>query len=157
MNPTIGGPLESGLPLVGEPMDPPIAPPPQERSERSLAELLSSLVGQVGTLVRKEIELAKTELTAKATRVLQDAAMIGAGAALTLLSVVVLLAALILGLGTFMPLWSAALLVGVVFAVVGIGLVMTGVAALKKIDPLPRATVETFQEDRKWVEQMTHR
>jgi hypothetical protein len=63
----------------------------------------------------------------------------------------VLLAALVLGLGTMIPLWAAALAVGFVVTLVGYGVAVKGVSAIKRIDPVPKRTVATLEENRLWV------
>jgi len=125
--------------------------------ERPLGELFKELAGETGTLVRQEVQLATTELTAKASRAGKDAALIGAGGALAHAGLLVLLAALILGLGTMMPMWTAALVVGVVVIGVGYALVQKGIHALKQIDPAPAQTIRTLKEDKLWVKEQLGR
>jgi len=47
--------------------------------------------------------------------------------------------------------WQAALLVGVIVAVIGGLLVQRGLAALKHADLAPRKTMETLKEDTQWA------
>lgn len=128
----------------------------REQEQRSLGELFKELASDTGTLVRKEVELAKTEMSGKAKVVAKDGAMIAAGGALAYYASFLLLAALVLALGTIMPLWASALLVGVVLAA-GAGLLaFIGVKKLKKVDPAPRETIRTLQENKLWLrEQMS--
>jgi hypothetical protein len=121
------------------------------REERPLGELFTELARETGTLVRQEVQLAKAEMTVKAREAGKDAGMIGVGAILANIGLLALVAALILGLGTLMPLWVSALLVGVVIAAIGIVLVRRGVERFKKIDPVPRRTVQTLEEDKQWA------
>ena len=51
-----------------------------QQDNRSLGELFSALAADTGTLVRQEVELAKTEMTQKATRVGKDIGFLLAGA-----------------------------------------------------------------------------
>jgi hypothetical protein len=125
--------------------------------QRPLGELFSELVQETSTLVRKEVELAKTEMTAKASHVAKDAAVIGVGGGVALLGAIALLAAVILGLGTIIPLWLSALLVGAVLCGVGAALALGGLKKLKHIDPVPRQTVRTLQEDKQWLREQVSR
>jgi len=125
--------------------------------ERPLGELFKELAGETGTLVRQEVQLASTELTAKAARAGKDAALIGAGGALAHAGLLVLLAALILGLGTLMPMWVAAVIVGVAVIGVGYALIQKGIHALKQIDPAPTQTIRTLKEDKLWVKEQLGR
>ena len=66
--------------------------------------------------------------------------------------VLALLAAGVLGLAAagLQP-WLAALLVGIVVAVIGYALVQRGLSALKRESLAPRQTVETLKEDAQWA------
>jgi Flp pilus assembly protein protease CpaA len=65
------------------------------------------------------------------------------------------LAAAIILLNAVMPLWVAALVVGLVVAVVGYLLVRRGLDALKREDFAPRQTMETLKEDQQWAKDQT--
>jgi len=123
----------------------------QRKEERSLGELFAELANETTTLVRKEIQLAKTEVTQKATSAGKDVGMIGAGGALAYAGLLTLIAALVLGLGELIPLWVSALIVGLVVVGIGYVLIQRGLTALKRIDPTPRETIETLKEDKEWA------
>ena len=55
-----------------------------------------------------------------------------------------LLVALVAALQPYLPLWSSAAIVGLVFAVSGVALFQTGLAALRQLDPVPRETLSTL-------------
>ena len=65
---------------------------------RSLGELMAELSRETGTLVRKEFELATTELTSRVRELAAHAAIAAVGAALLHAGVLVVLAALVIGL-----------------------------------------------------------
>lgn len=125
--------------------------------QRPLGELFSELASNTGTLVRKEVELVAVEMTVKAKTAGRNAAMVAVGSAVTLLGVMALMAALVLGLGTFMPLWAAALVVGAVVSTTGGALAMGGMKAFKAIDVAPRQTMETLEENRQWLKNQASR
>jgi hypothetical protein len=125
--------------------------------QRPLGELFADLVHETGSLVRSEVALAKTEMVAKASTAARDAAMIGAGGAIALLGAFALLAAVIAGLSLVMPVWLAALIVGGVLCATGGAVTMTGLKKLKHLDPVPRQTVETLEENRKWLREQVSR
>jgi hypothetical protein len=125
--------------------------------EPSLATLFGDLARQTGTLVRKEVELAQVEMTAKATDAAKKAIVVAGGGIACAIAALVLLGALVLGLGTFMPLWVSALIVGLVVAFIGIGVAFWGLNALKRFDPVPRATIQTVKETKLWAEQQMAR
>jgi len=127
----------------------------RQEDTRSLGELFSELANETTTLVRQEIQLARTEMTQKATQAGKDVGMIGAGGALAYAGLLALIAALIIGLGELIPLWLSALIVGLVVVGVGYMLIQRGLTALKQIDPKPQQTIQTLQEDKEWVKEQT--
>lgn len=127
--------------------------PSAAAQDRPLGELFGDLARETGALVRHEVQLAQTEITAKAKAVGKDVSLIAGGAVLAQAGVIALLAGVILVLAQFMPSWIAALLVGGVVAIVGAILVRRGVALLRKLDPVPHATVEELRQDRELVKE----
>lgn len=127
----------------------------QARSDgRSLGELFGDLARDTGTLVRQEVQLAKTEMTQKASRAARDAGILVAGGLVAYAGFLVLLAALTLGLiAAGLDAWLAALLIGAVVAIVGAVLVQRGLGALKREELAPRQTVETLKEDAQWAKE----
>lgn len=128
-----------------------------EERQHSLGELFKELAADTGTLVRKEVELAKTEMAGKAKVVAKDGAMIAGGAALAFYASLVLLAALVLALGTVMPLWASALIVGVLLLAGAGALAFIGVKKLKRVDPAPRETIRTLKENKLWLREQLSR
>lgn len=125
----------------------------RQEDTRSLGELFSELANETTTLVRQEIQLARTEMTQKATQAGKDMGMIGAGGAVAYAGLLALIAALIIGLGELIPLWLSALIVGLVVVGIGYMLIQRGLTALKQIDPKPQQTIQTLQEDKEWVKE----
>ncbi len=119
----------------------------------SLGDLFSNLSSQASLLIRQEIQLAQAEMTRKATRAGRNAAIIALGGVLALGAFLAVVAALILILAQWMEAWLAALLVGVVLAIVAGVLVQHGMKKLKEIDPAPRRTLETMRENKEWLAQ----
>jgi hypothetical protein len=127
----------------------------QSRDNRSLGELFSELAQETSTLVRQEVNLAKTEMSQKASSAGKHVGILAAGGALAYAGLLAILAGVIALLNDVMPLWAAALLVGIVVAVVGYLLVRRGLDALKREDFTPRETIETLKEDQQWAKDQT--
>lgn len=127
----------------------------QQQDNRSIGELFAELARETSTLVRQEVQLAKTELTQKATSAGKDAAMIGAGGAVAYAGLLALIAALIIGIGNFMPMWLSALIVGLLVVGIGYALIQSGLSALKRVDPTPRETIDSLKEDKEWAKEQT--
>lgn len=125
------------------------------KDDRSLGELFSELAQETSTLVRQEVDLAKTEMGEKASRVGKDVGFLAAGGVLAYAGLLAILAAVIVVLDTFLPLWLAALLVGLVVVGIGYFLIKKGLDALKREDVAPRTTIETLKEDGQWIKDQT--
>jgi Putative Actinobacterial Holin-X, holin superfamily III len=127
----------------------------QSRDGRSLGELFSELAQETSTLVRQEVNLARTEMSQKASTAGKHIGVLAAGGALAYAGLLAILAGIIALLNNVMPLWASALLVGVVVAIVGYFLVRRALDALKREDFAPRETMETLKEDQQWAKDQT--
>ncbi len=122
--------------------------------ERSLGELFGDLARETSMLVRQEVQLAKTEMTQKASAVGKDIGFLAVGGAIAYAGLLALIATLIIILGTIgLPWWLAALIVGVIVAGAGYALVQKGLSALKHQNMAPQQTIQTLQEDRQWAKE----
>lgn len=126
-----------------------------QREERSIGELFSDLANQTTTLVRQEVDLARTEMTQKATALGKDAGMIGAGGVLALGGYLALVAALIIVLDIWLPLWLSAVIVGVLLAGIGFVLIQQGLSAIRRVDLKPSETIATLKDDAQWAKEQT--
>lgn len=125
---------------------------PAPSDNRTLGELMSELSRETGTLVRKELELATTEMTAKLREVAIQAALASTGGALLHAGLLVVLAALIAGLVQMgLQPWLAALIVAAVTMTVGYVLMNRGVTRLRQTRFAPRQTIETLKENARWT------
>jgi uncharacterized membrane protein YqjE len=123
------------------------------KDDRSLGELFSELASETSTLVRQEVQLAKVELGQKAAQVGKEVGLIGLGGAVAYAGFLAVMAALILLIAQAIPAWLSALLVGVAVLGVGYFLSQQRLNALKNLDPVPRATVESLQQDKEWAKE----
>ncbi len=129
----------------------------QGRDDRSLGELFAELAQETGKLVRQEVNLAKTEMGQKASRVGKHVGFLAAGGAVAYAGLLAIIAGVIALLGLVIPLWLSALLVGLVVAVAGYFLVRRGLDALKREELAPRETIQTLKEDKEWAKDQTDR
>ena|SRR5690242_2390121 len=121
--------------------------------ERPLGELFSDLVNETTTLVRNEVALAKVEMTQKVTKVGRNVGSLVIGGAIGYAALLALCAAAILLLDLAMPAWLAALIVGVVVAVVAWILVSKALTALRNMELKPQESVESLKEDAQWIKE----
>jgi hypothetical protein len=128
------------------------AVPAAGKEDRSLGELFSELSRETTTLVRQEVDLAKTELTHKATEIGKDVGFLAAGALVAYAGFLTLIAMVVIALGQIgVTWWLSALIVGAVVLAVGGILVKTGLTAIKNEGMAPKQTIETLQEDAQWA------
>jgi hypothetical protein len=91
-------------------------------------------------------------MSEKGRKAVPGIGMVGAAGAVGLLAAGALTACLILALDGVMANWLAALLVGLVYAVLAGGLYYAGKARVQDAGPLvPEQTVETIKEDVEWA------
>jgi len=128
---------------------------PDSPQDRSVGELFSDLSRELSTLVRQELELAKTEMSDKISTVGKDVGFLAGGGLIIYIGVLFILAAIALALEhyTALPLWASTLLVGIVVAGVGAGLAMKGRNELQSTGLAPKQTIETLKEDKEWAQQ----
>ncbi|ACG77463.1 conserved hypothetical protein [Phenylobacterium zucineum HLK1] len=118
---------------------------------RTLPELVSQLTTDLATLVRKESELVRTEMTEKMHLAGKAVGEIVAGGVLLLAALGVLLAALVQALSEYMHPAFASLLVGVVVAAIGIVLVRAGMKMMKPENLTPDRSARQLQKDAQLV------
>jgi uncharacterized membrane protein YqjE len=120
--------------------------------DTSLPELLSRLSSDFGELVSKQVELAKVEIKEEIARAGKGAGLLGGGAFVAYLAVILLSFAAAWGLAEIMPEGFAFLIVGAVYAVVAIVLLRTGREQMRSVQAVPETT-ETLKEDVQWAKQ----
>lgn len=116
---------------------------------RGVPDILVDLVKEFSTLVRRELRLARTEVSEKIT-------MVGVGLVFVVVAVGLAVAALVILLqagvdamvnrGGFAP-WQAAAIVGVAALIVASVFFAFGLFRLKAQNVAPRKTVEQLQRD----------
>jgi uncharacterized membrane protein YqjE len=128
----------------------------EQLRSQSTAELVKQLSEQTTTLVRKEIELAKAELTAKGKTAGEGAGMFGGAAVVALLALGTLTALILSLLDKAMDFALAALLVTLVYAAIAGLLARLGRERIRRgMPPAPEQTVETVKEDVQWAKSQT--
>jgi uncharacterized membrane protein YqjE len=123
------------------------------QDDRSLGELFSDLTREMSNLVRQEVELAKTEMTGKASKAGKNAAMLIVGGAMLYAAFLALVATCIIALAYALPWWLAALIMTVIVAIIGGVLAWISAQKLKTMQLAPTETVDTIKEDATWMKQ----
>jgi len=120
-------------------------------TDRPLGALFADLGREASTLVRHEITLAKTELMGNLSGMGKHIGFIAAGGFVAYAGFIGLMAALVVVLDGFLPLWAAALVVGLALAGVGYFLIRQGLDGLKHVEIAPRRAAESLKEDVQWA------
>ncbi|MDX6487171.1 MAG: hypothetical protein QOF43_2324 [Gaiellaceae bacterium] len=128
----------------------------EELRDHGIGDLVKELSSQVSTLVRQEVELAKAEVGEKGKKAGVGAGMFGGAGVAALLMLGSLTAFLILVLQIFLPDWTAALLVALLWGAVAGVLALRGRRKMQEMGkPIPDQTVESVKEDIQWVKHPT--
>jgi hypothetical protein len=124
----------------------------EDLRERPIGDLVKQLAGQTSTLVKQELDLAKAEMSEKASIAGKGAGLLGGAAVVGLLAAGALTACLILALSEVIPDWLAALIVALLLGAVAGVLALQGRNRIRAATPpVPEQTVETVKEDVEWA------
>ena len=146
--PTGVGPVAGGT----VPPDPSGSHPATGASDgRSLGEIVGDISHDLTTLVKQELELARTELKAEATKAGKGAGMLGGAGVAGLLAAILASFALAYLLDNWMPVELAFLIVTILWAIVGAVLAARGRKELKNTNPQLPETQQTLKEDAAWA------
>jgi uncharacterized membrane protein YqjE len=127
-------------------------PETSDDDNRSIGELLSAVTGDLSTLMRQEVALAKAEVRKEASAAGKAAGMLAGSAVAANLALIFISLMLMFILGNVMALEWAALIVGVVWAIIAAVLYSVGRKRMATVSPMPERTVETIKEDVRWVQ-----
>ena len=120
--------------------------------ERPTGDLLKELSDHTTVLVQQEIALAKAELAEKGKKAGIGAGMFGGAGLFGVFAFAALTTCIIAVLESPLSLWLAALIVGVVYAVVAGVLALQGRNKVKAaVPPVPEQATESVKEDVQWA------
>jgi Putative Actinobacterial Holin-X, holin superfamily III len=115
---------------------------------RPIPEIFTDLIAQLTSLLRKEGQLARSEISEKLNRALAGMALILAGAVLLIPTLLILLeAAMAAMMENGMSPALAALITGGAALVLGIVLVLVGWSSIKPASLMPGKTIDQLQRD----------
>jgi Putative Actinobacterial Holin-X, holin superfamily III len=114
---------------------------------RSAPALIGDLITHVTELFRKEMLLLRAEMNEKGTQVMTALGMIAGALVLAITALNVLAAALVAALAEFMDGGWAALIVGVLFALIAYFMASSGMKNLKTANLTPRRTADSLSKD----------
>ncbi|MFW3172320.1 phage holin family protein [Geodermatophilus sp. CPCC 206100] len=112
----------------------------------SVGQLMGEVAKDLSTLMRQELELAKAEVKAEASKAGKGAGLMGAAGFAGYMVLLFLSIALWWALENVMDAGLAALIVAVLWGVIGAVAFVLGRNQLKKVNPKPERTVDTLQQ-----------
>jgi uncharacterized membrane protein YqjE len=124
---------------------------PQQGDQGSIGEIVSDVTEDLTTLIRQEIDMAKTELKEEGTRAAKGAGMLGGAGLAGYFTVLFLSTTLMFVLDEFLELWIAALIVTVLWGIAAAVLAVIGKKKLQASNPQLPQTQETLKEDVRWA------
>jgi uncharacterized membrane protein YqjE len=125
----------------------------QSRDDRSLGEIVSDVAPDLSTLVRQELDLAKTEVKQEASKAGKGVGLLGGAGVAGHLALIFLSLCAMFVLNNAVPLEVAALIVTVVWAIVAAALGLSGKKALDRTNPALPETQRSLKEDAAWAKQ----
>lgn len=128
-------------------------PPPPAGDDRSLGELLGDIANNLTTLVKQELDLAKTEAKQEAAKAGKGVGLLGGAGVTGHLALLFLSLTVMFLLDTWMHTALAALIVTVIWAVVAAVMASRGRKELKQLNPKLETTQRTIKEDVQWAKQ----
>ena len=124
------------------------------QSDQSISDLVKQLSEQTSTLIRKELELARAEMTQKGKAAGVGAGMFGGAALVGLLALGALTACFILALAVVLDAWLAALIVAVAYAAIAAILALIGKRKVREATPpIPEQAKDSVKEDLEWAKE----
>ena len=121
----------------------------------SLGELIGELASQSVGLVRDEVALARRELEQKLKTVQSAAAVVAVGAIVALIAALSVCAAVIIALAQYVGPWQSALIIGLILGMAAGVTILIGVSRFKRTSLRPEKTIETLEENKEWLKEMT--
>jgi len=126
-----------------------------ELHDQPVGQLLKQLANETTTLVKLELDLAKSEVRETTRKAVPAIAMLAAGGLVAVLALGALTAFLILALDGVMPNWVAALIITAVYAAAAAALFLVGKKRLAEAGTPAPQTIETLKEDVEWAKHPT--
>ena len=138
-----------------------MAVPGERKDDRSIGQLLKELTQESSTLLKQEVDLAKTEMSEKASRIGTNLGEVAVGGAVAFLGAIALLLFAISALGSLLSkfmspgiaVWLAPLIVGGILAAVGYSLIKKALETLKHESLTPKRTTQSLQENKEWLKE----
>lgn len=128
-------------------MDPEVVP------HDSIRGLIRGILGDIRTLIREEIALARVEMREQVGRARAAAVSFGIAAGALAFGGIFLLVAIAMGIANVLnwPTWTGFLIVAVLLSIVGVVTLSSGRRQIRTVHAVPEETVTTLKENSEWI------
>ena len=124
-------------------------------SRESFGDLLGELANNSAALVRDEIELARQEMRETVSGLKSGIITVVVGSLIGFVAVLALTAASVICLANYVGYGNSALIIGALLLVIGGVTAITGMGKIRRTRLKPEQTIETLEEDKEWLKQLT--
>jgi uncharacterized membrane protein YqjE len=121
--------------------------------DRSLADIIENIVGNIQGIIRSEIRLAKTEVQEEAAKAGKAGGILAGGAVLALYALGFLLLTCLYALEIALAPWLAGLIMMILVGVGAAVLISAGLKKMKQVHPRPDQTIQTIKENLEWAKE----
>ena len=123
--------------------------------DRSFSRILKEIVNHFASIIRSELELARTEIGQDMKRVAGAGAFMAFGALLMLYAFGFAGLSAVYALETTLAPWLSALIVAVVAVIIALVFLQIGRSRMKLASIKPEKTIQSLQENFKWTTKRT--
>lgn len=129
-------------------------------AEEPVADLLKDLRDESITLIRQQVELAKTETLEKISKLMRNAVNLFAGSLVATVGLLFILAGLdflgalglqAVGLSQSLALSISSPVIGLIVGIIGYVFVRKAISTFKHTSVVPEKTVHSIKEDQQWL------
>jgi uncharacterized membrane protein YqjE len=125
----------------------------QVGNQESIRSILRSVLMDLRTLIREEIEMARVEFREKAGRARGAALSFGIAAVALAFGATFLLIAIATAIADVFdwPVWAGFVIVAALMSLVGLVTITSGRKQLQQLQAVPEETVSTLKENSEWI------
>ena len=123
--------------------------------DRSVSRILKEMVNHLATIIRSEMELARTEVSQDLKRAAGAAVFLVAGALFALYAFAFAGLSAVYALETILAPWLSALIVAAAVGIIALVFVQIGRSRMKLASIKPDKTIQSLQENLKWTTKQT--
>jgi hypothetical protein len=120
-------------------------------SGRPISQIVEDMLSHLAEIVRAELRLVQTEIRQDLRKAGNAGGYLAAAGVAGLLGLGFLLLGAVYGLALVMPLWLAAVSVGLAVSIAGLALFGIGLHRMKTINLTPERTIQTLEDNFAWL------